>query len=895
MEDQGSELDWATIKAAALRALDAAILVAAPKAKGVLVQQGSVPWPPTGTSITLVPGPARGVFWKECQFFAVDADLTDGPDHRQPLDHPVYNPSTKTLRLVVPKEARAALGAATRVRIYRADDQDLKLKLQLRTALTAAARGPRVVDLWSHQQPRFDQPAAQLTGDRDPNPGQQKALAAMTSEGGYYVWGPPGTGKTTVITGAVRDALRHGRSVLLSSHTHVAVDNVLEALIDEDRKSAQPLLEPGIVVRNAPGDETKILPAVREHPHLLLDKAAAAKVNLTDRSESLRKAKQDNESDQRRQAEPRLRSELDDAGIDIVEVRALTAVMQSWHSLGEMRERLEVAEDREQAAAARKATRAVALHRYAGAAGDLQEVQELVRQGRGLCSAVELTVRECGQSCRAGRQRLVEAQASLATADAALQGTWSMVLPWIATRRRRHLASCELEVGSLREEYDSATRALAGAERERNLWAQQVSELEPQLERATQRAAAAAEAESALDASAAEERVAKEDADQLRSARETLQKQLETEPDAEARLAALGASGACDLVARYDLVLAEIAELDAALADLTGEMKKLQDEYRATREMLLAEAPVIATTLTSLTFNPQLARRRFNVVIIDEAASAEAASIIYAGSRAERTLALVGDFLQNAPIAEVDDPVDHESRKTAVWQSADIFGLAGIHDRWSAERHPRCVALVRQYRYPSIIGDLVNSFCYAGLLESHRESKESDGSTIIFIDTSHAGVHLERRDQSWICRPTQAAALLLALQIIAGHPSSSTLGYLSPYAPQALSMESQFARAGLAVPAGTAHRFQGREFDRVIIDLMQDDQPRWVAAADLGGTARAVSAAKLLNVALTRGKEQTFLIGNWPFVVGCDSPGMRALAELEGKGNFEIRRLEDWL
>lgn len=697
-----------------------------------------------------------------------------------------------------------------------------------------------------------------------------------------------------MITGAVRDALRHGRSVLLSSHTHVAVDNVLEALMEEDRRSAESVLELGMVVRNPPGDETKILPSVREHPHLLLDKAAAAKVDLVARSESLREAKQDNEGDLRRQMEPRLRSELDDAEIDVVEVRALAAVMQSWKLFGVVRERLEVAEDREHTTAARSATRAVALHGYAGAAGELQAVQELVRQGRDLCSAAELVVRESEQSCRAGRQRLVEAQASLAAAEAALQGTWSMVLPWTATRRRRHLAGCELDVGARREVYDSARRALVGAERERSLRVHQVDELEPQLARATQRAAAAAEAASALEASVAEERAAKEDADQLRSAREALRQQLETEPDAEARFAALRESGACDLVARYDLVLAEVAELDEALADLKGEMKKLQDEYQATREMLLAEAPVIATTLTSLTFNPQLAERRFDVVIIDEAASAEAASIIYAGSRADRTLALVGDFLQNAPIAEVDDAVDDESQKTVAWQSWDVFGLAGIHDRWSAERHPRCVALVRQYRYPSIIGDLVNSFCYAALLESHRKSKDSDGKTIIFIDTSHAGIHLEHRDPSWICRPTQAAALLLAQEITAGNPSSHTLGYLSPYAPQALAMESQFARAGLAIPAGTAHRFQGREFDRVIIDLMQDDQPRWVAAADLGGSARAVSAAKLLNVALTRGKKQIFLIGNWPFVVGCDTPGMRALAELEGKANFEVRRLEDW-
>lgn len=755
MGDRGVELDWVGIKASALQALDAAILIAGRGAKGVLVQQGPVPWPPAGTSLTLVPGPARGVFWRECQYFAVDADLADRPQHRQPLDHPVYNPSTRTLRLDVPEESREALGAAKRVRVYRADDQDLKLRLQLRTALAATTRGPRVADLWSHRQPKFVQPAAQLTGDREPNPGQREALAAMTSEGGYFVWGPPGTGKTTVITGAVRDALRHGRSVLLSSHTHVAVDNVLEALMEEDRRSAESVLELGMVVRNPPGDETKILPSVREHPHLLLDKAAAAKVDLVARSESLREAKQDNEGDLRRQMEPRLRSELDDAEIDVVEVRALAAVMQSWKLFGVVRERLEVAEDREHTTAARSATRAVALHGYAGAAGELQAVQELVRQGRDLCSAAELVVRESEQSCRAGRQRLVEAQASLAAAEAALQGTWSMVLPWTATRRRRHLAGCELDVGARREVYDSARRALVGAERERSLRVHQVDELEPQLARATQRAAAAAEAASALEASVAEERAAKEDADQLRSAREALRQQLETEPDAEARFAALRESGACDLVARYDLVLAEVAELDEALADLKGEMKKLQDEYQATREMLLAEAPVIATTLTSLTFNPQLAERRFDVVIIDEAASAEAASIIYAGSRADRTLALVGDFLQNAPIAEVDDAVDDESQKTVAWQSWDVFGLAGIHDRWSAERHPRCVALVRQYRYPSIIGDLVNSFCYAALLESHRKSKDSDGKTIIFIDTSHAGIHLEHRDPSWICRPTQ--------------------------------------------------------------------------------------------------------------------------------------------
>lgn len=42
--------------------------------------------------------------------------------------------------------------------------------------------------------------------------------------------GPPGTGKTTVIVEMIRQAVRQGKRVLLTSQTHQAVDNVLERL-----------------------------------------------------------------------------------------------------------------------------------------------------------------------------------------------------------------------------------------------------------------------------------------------------------------------------------------------------------------------------------------------------------------------------------------------------------------------------------------------------------------------------------------------------------------------------------------------------------------------------------------------------------------------------------------
>ena len=46
----------------------------------------------------------------------------------------------------------------------------------------------------------------------------------------HLIHGPPGTGKTTVITEIVKILQRKGQKVLVTSHTNVAVDNVLEKL-----------------------------------------------------------------------------------------------------------------------------------------------------------------------------------------------------------------------------------------------------------------------------------------------------------------------------------------------------------------------------------------------------------------------------------------------------------------------------------------------------------------------------------------------------------------------------------------------------------------------------------------------------------------------------------------
>ena len=57
---------------------------------------------------------------------------------------------------------------------------------------------------------------------------QNRAVEAALTNDITYIWGPPGTGKTTVIGQIIDELYRHDRSVLVVSHTNTAVDGAIE-------------------------------------------------------------------------------------------------------------------------------------------------------------------------------------------------------------------------------------------------------------------------------------------------------------------------------------------------------------------------------------------------------------------------------------------------------------------------------------------------------------------------------------------------------------------------------------------------------------------------------------------------------------------------------------------
>jgi len=82
------------------------------------------------------------------------------------------------------------------------------------------------------------------------NDEQKAAIATALGSEITYLWGPPGTGKTTVLARIIEGYYRLGLSVLVVSNTNVAVDTALEKIGDRLRTDAG--FQKGTVLRYGP-------------------------------------------------------------------------------------------------------------------------------------------------------------------------------------------------------------------------------------------------------------------------------------------------------------------------------------------------------------------------------------------------------------------------------------------------------------------------------------------------------------------------------------------------------------------------------------------------------------------------------------------------------------------
>lgn len=705
---------------------------------------------------------------------------------------------------------------------------------------------------------------------------QQEALAAMSTPGGYFIWGPPGTGKTTVIASAIKKAVDNGQTVLVTSHTNAAIDNALERLLELDKEQHFGLFDHGDIIRKTPKNITKVSEIIRNEPAICDKKAASLIIGYEEEYERLENFIVSNAQHPDRKKEESVKNEIymldrDQQGIrlfldvldDYTQYEQCKAASQEYHSQKEglVKQAYKVSQE------IRKYNESIVSLEmrsvndwntyYEKERNDenCQAIHNMVVKRRNRLKKIESIVQWLEESFYTGKTIASKYQNYVSRADEEVA----------ASRVRLTTARAELETSKslmkeLELQYDTAVSKLNELLWQQQRIAQEIQSVTGEIDKCR---------------------------DDEYKYETNIREKGYTLDIVKHQYAEFQDTGQIELGRSWIETIDSVSRLDKEQSALKAEQTNLNDKLRKQQQALLKNAQVMACTIESLMYDEILQNRTFDIVIIDEVSSAEASKVIYTAAKARTTCVLVGDFLQNAPVVEdVTEKSLAPNKNVKSWQHDDIFKLVGIVDKTSAMHNPRCVCLDEQHRFPRIVADLVNDFCYDGLIQSPGKPVQEDHTVIDFIDTSNMNIHFEQIRGSWTCIETAK----LAASLISDNVGDESVGYVTPYREQVRLAEGYLPKT---VGCGTSHRFQGREFDTVIVDLMQDgEKARWIASAAVGsGSDIALGAARVLNVAVTRAKKHLYIIGDWCFISSASSPGMKAIAKLAQHGDFCLRKL----
>jgi hypothetical protein len=695
------------------------------------------------------------------------------------------------------------------------------------------------------------------------NAEQWRACRACRSPGLQLVWGPPGTGKTKVVAQALQTLIADGESALLVSATNIAVDNALAKAAAIVRPA------PGVMVRAGPPH----LPEVAQDPAICLD------LLVRHRQEALEK--------ERRRLEDQITALQ--AAPDLTELAAAESDLHGFDLPAYL-----TAEDRLRCAeslSARKAEMARAQEQEAEAAMAARAADDDYEKISTEHSAAEPARRFLADAD--DRQRmLADLTLSVGMAEddiSRLAGQRDHLAGQLsAARARRRFGH-----GHLKTLIGENTQHLAAATSRRDAAQARLRQLAPQLDARIAESLRAALPHTPASLAELDERLAKarKAAHREREAWEACTRlvrklmtgiqrlQLRPEPTAEDEEIVLNARS-------HDLPgkLAKLPELKRRAESIHREIARLTEDHERVVSRMLKEASqarreivrgakVVATTLARLRLRKELRERDYDYVIVDEVSFACVPEVLYAASRAIKGVTLLGDFLQNGPIVPeaFKNLTDDAVRR---WYGQDCFALFGIRDATSAQTNPGCVTLTRQYRFGFAINELANVAAYHGVLQAASRGDHAKDDEIVLIDVDGlgdelAGIHRAEPGRPagwWPIGVLLAKALTerrIRLAEEARESTSMKAGIVVPYRIQQQIMQDVLNESGASpqIEVGTSHRFQGREFDTVVFDIV-DDGKGWVGKGDLGGTSYQADGLRMFNVGITRARRRLYLIAN---------------------------------
>ncbi len=305
----------------------------------------------------------------------------------------------------------------------------------------------------------------------------------------------------------------------------------------------------------------------------------------------------------------------------------------------------------------------------------------------------------------------------------------------------------------------------------------------------------------------------------------------------------------------------EFEKQKTVIEKIKQEIKNIENTIHQLSHIIIRDAKLIGTTITKAYLNKDIYSKNFEIVVVDEASIASPPALFFTCGLAHSKVIIIGDFRQLGPIARA------ENELVGKWLKRDIFEISGIAQKVNkGEKDERLAPLYIQRRMPKEIAELVNNLIYEGILKTEKKSFTEDkkekqviqsepfpNEKIILCDTSQFNPWCSKTGDgsrfniynAFLCIYLAEQALLSGVNNIA---------ILSPYKAQNKLIHKLVAEKKLnGVISSTIHRFQGKESDLVIFDLVEG---KWL---DGGFNTEAM---RLINVAITRAKAKIIFVAN---------------------------------
>jgi hypothetical protein len=711
---------------------------------------------------------------------------------------------------------------------------------------------------------------------------QAQTYLACTTPGVRLVWGPPGTGKTTVLKRALDDLATRGKRVLLVSGTNIAVDNALEGAV---RTRAD--LRPGELVRVG----TPHLASIAENPKVCLSLLIRAQVEAAEE----RRAKTEEEL------------------VGLRQSSLLTGLEQLEHQLSgydpdEYREALvRIANGRNHDLLAK--AHAAALTDQRSAADQVELHTGIVNRCRTAEEAVA-TQRELLTKAAQLQQLLHDMEQDMLDAQTAARKSARAL-----TLARQELDALSRETGfkarrRSKPRRTELTAALPGLTRAGEQFASAAQEAASQYTRQSHlvvpKIRALRDAAYPVDAhmlarltddtadSCGQLAASQADFTSIKLRVSAAEKDLNlaigefpgplptdqytVESADRAGLPRL-AEQRTQLRKEAEPVLALCRQLEQNHEQQLKELARLRAQAEPD---LIRGAKVVATTLARMHIHKVVAEGPYDVVLVDEAGAASLPELVVALAKARESAVLLGDFCQLGAIEHKRTP---REAHLARWLTRDCFAQVGIRTPDDAVDHPGCAALLTTHRFGPDITELVNRIAYGSdradgprLMSSakvrDRLLREADPEIVLVTtDGLDDGLGVVRTPRTGSGRWWTAGSVIAQALAEQHHEMGESVGIVTPYKAQAnithdwLADQNHLNRTP-AVEVGTAHSFQGREFDVVILDLVEDGvRTGWTGHGRMNDSWDfAHTGARLFNVGATRARRRVYIVAAWSAV-----------------------------